>query len=115
MTHQFHCAFHAAPGNDGGVLNIGPASVSIDLENLCLFANVVGQIEKRRAAGLARSEIIGEWLASENIDWAHIGFYACRESYSLRYNGVAWEAPADATIAAAAEARLYLDNRRLQA
>lgn len=115
MTHQFHCAFHPAPGNDGGVLNIGPASVSIDLENLCLFANVVGQIEKRRAADVARSEILGEWVGSEDIDWAHIGFHPCRESYSLRYNGVAWEAPADATIAAAAEARLFLDNMRLQA
>ncbi|NIF27679.1 hypothetical protein F3J44_15015 [Pantoea sp. Tr-811] len=115
MTHQFHCAFHPTPDDQGGVLNIGPASVSIDLENLRLFANVVGQIEKRRAASAARSEILGQWAGSENIDWAHISFHPCRESYSLRYNGVAWEAPADATIAAAAEARLFLDNMRLQA
>ena len=115
MTHPFHCAFHPAPGNVGGVLNIGPASVSIDLENLRLFANVVAQIEKRRAAGPARSEILGEWTGSESIDWAHIGFHSCRESNSLRYKGVACEPPADATIAAAAEARLFLDDMRLQA
>ena len=115
MSHQFDCLFQAAACNPGGVLNIGPASVSIDLENLRLFADVVGQIEKRRTAGETRSEILGEWAAREGIDWAHIGFHPCRESYSLRYNGVAWESPADATIAAAAEARLFLDNMRLQA
>ena len=115
MSHQFHCAFQTAPGNRGGVLNIGPASVSIDLENLRLFVDVVGQIEKRRAAGEHRTEIIGEWAVGESIDWAHVGFHACRETYSLRYNGVAWEAPADVTIAAAAEARLFLDNMQLQA
>lgn len=115
MTHQFRCAFHAAPGNDGGVLNVGPASVSIDLENLHLFVEVVGQIERRRSNGASRSEILGEWTAGESIDWAHIGFHSCRDSYSLRYNGVAWEAPADATIAAAAEARLFLDSIHLTA
>jgi len=111
MSHQFHSAFHAAPGNDGGVLNIGPAAISIDIRNLRVFVAAMDVIEQRRSSGDVREGIsqVGPEVLAES-DWAQIAYVVERNTHALRYNGVAWESPSDVTVAATAEARFFLEG-----
>lgn len=111
MTHQFHSAFHTV-SDEGGVLNIGPAAVSIDIANMHVFMNAVGEIESKRQQEdpdnrnySAASAILAE------SDWGMIGYVAERDSYSIRYRGVAWEAAAAVAVAAAAEVRAFFEAK----
>lgn len=111
MSHQFHSAFHAAPGNEGGVLNIGPAAISIDIENLRVFVDAMDEIEARKATGEVQEGICyADANRFKATSWAVVGYVVERNNYSLRYNGVAWESPSDVTVAAAAEARIFLSD-----
>jgi hypothetical protein len=111
MSHQFHSAFHAAPGKEGGVLNIGPAAISIDIQNLRVFVAAMDQIEQRRASGEVREGVshVEPHVIAES-DWAQIAYVVERNTHALRYNGVAWESPSDVTVAATAEARFFLEG-----
>lgn len=113
MTHQFHRAFHAATNKEGGILNIGPAAVSIDNKNLRAFLNAVEAVETIRAEsdGMdANSFPMANADLLSGTDWGPILYVPERDSYNIRYRGVCWEALAAVVVAAAAEVRAYLSD-----
>lgn len=109
MAHHFHSAFHIV-SDEGGVLNIGPAAVSIDISNLRIFLQAIGDVEsKRQREDPDNLNYTAAPAILAGSDWGMIGYIAERDSYSIRYRGVAWEAVAAVTLAAAAEVRAFLD------
>lgn len=112
MTHHFHTAFHPT-SDEGGVLNVGPAAVSVDVENLHFFLAGVTHIESCRQT--EDSDILNHSTQPAILlgsDWGMIGYVSERDCYSFRYRGVAWEAEAAVAVAAAAEVRAFFENRK---
>lgn len=109
MAHQFHTAFHSAPGNEGGVLNLGPVAISADLGALAALVRAFDELQAGRTAGASEGNVLHvEHSAIEGTDWAVVGHVADRNVYTFRYRGVAWETAADVTVAAVAEVRIFL-------
>lgn len=112
MTHQFHRAFHAAANNEGGILNIGPAAISIDNANLRAFVDAVEAVEaiRREADDESSSFPVADAALLDRTDWGPVAYVPERDSYNVRYRGVCWEASAAVVVAAAAEVKAYLGD-----
>lgn len=90
MTHQFHRAFHAAANNEGGILNIGPAAISIDNANLRAFVDAVEAVEaiRREADDESSSFPVADAALLDGTDWGPVAYVPERDSYNVRYRGL---------------------------
>ncbi|MBV6747233.1 hypothetical protein [Xanthomonas vasicola] len=111
MTHPFHSAYRALP-DGGGVLNVGQTEIVINLLNLAVFVAAIGDVEAQRVhddpqapqhTHAVRPEVI------EGSNWSRVTYVAERNTYAVTFLGVSWETSVPVAIAAAAEAKAYLE------
>lgn len=110
MSNRQTQTFHPTDNNEGGILNIGPAAISINNAGLRAFVAAVDEVEaaRREAGDRPRGLLVADVSMLADTDWNTVSYVYERDSYNLLYRGVCWEAPTAAVLLAADDVRAYL-------